>query len=105
MLFAAIGLAGLRLARDTTDPFVRTASAAAVAWLLTQALLNIGAVLQLMPITGVPLPLVSYGGSSLDPDARRRCGMLMSFARARAAGRRRARRPAAQPRRAHAARR
>jgi cell division protein FtsW len=82
-LFAAIGVAGLRLARRTTDPFVRTASAAAVAWLLTQALLNIGAVLQLLPITGIPLPLVSYGGSSLVPTLVV-LGMLMSFARAEA---------------------
>ena len=83
VLFAAIGVAGLRLARITTDPFVRTASAATVAWLLTQALLNIGAVLQLVPITGIPLPLVSYGGSSLVPTLVA-CGMLMSFARAEA---------------------
>jgi len=82
-LFAAIGVAGLRLARRTTDPFVRTASAAAVAWILTQALLNLGAVLQLIPITGVPLPLVSYGGSSLVPTLTA-LGMLMSFARAEA---------------------
>ena len=82
-LFAAIGVAGLRLARVTTDPFVRTASAATVAWLLTQALLNMGAVLQLIPITGVPLPLVSYGGSSLVPTLVA-LGMLMSFARAEA---------------------
>jgi cell division protein FtsW len=82
-LFAAIGVAGLRLARVTADPFVRTASAATVAWLLTQALLNLGAVLQLIPITGVPLPLVSYGGSSLVPTLVA-LGMLMSFARAEA---------------------
>jgi cell division protein FtsW len=83
VLFAAIGVAGLRLARVTSDPFVRTASAATVAWLLTQAMLNIGAVLQLIPITGIPLPLVSYGGSSLVPTLVA-LGMLMSFARAEA---------------------
>jgi cell division protein FtsW len=94
-LFAAIGVAGLRLARRTTDPFVRTASAASVAWLLTQALLNIGAVLQLIPITGIPLPLVSYGGSSLVPTLVV-LGMLMSFARSEAG------RPPRAPRRAAA---
>lgn len=82
-LFTAIGIAGLRLARTSADPFVRTASATAVAWILTQALLNIGAVLQLIPITGVPLPLVSYGGSSLIPTLAV-LGMLMAFARAEA---------------------
>ncbi len=83
VLFAAIGVAGLRLARRTTDPFVRTASAAVVAWVITQMLLNVGAVLQLIPITGVPLPLVSYGGSSLVPTLVA-LGMLMSFARSEA---------------------
>jgi len=82
-LFTAIGIAGLRLARTTADPFVRTASAAVVAWIMTQALLNIGAVLGLIPITGVPLPLVSYGGSSLIPTLVA-LGMLMAFARAEA---------------------
>ncbi len=79
-LFAAIAVAGLRVAMHTSDRFVRVASAMVVAWLLTQALLNLGAVLQLLPITGVPLPLVSYGGSSLVPTMVA-LGMLMSFAR------------------------
>ena len=82
-LFATIVIAGLRMARRTTDPFVRTASAAAVAWIFTQVFLNLGAVLQIIPITGVPLPLVSYGGSSLVPTLFV-LGMLMSFARAEA---------------------
>lgn len=82
-LFTAIVIAGLRMARRTSDTFVRTASAAAVAWIFTQAFLNLGAVLQLIPITGVPLPLVSYGGSSLVPTLFV-LGMLMSFARAEA---------------------
>jgi cell division protein FtsW len=73
-----------------------------VAWLLTQALLNIGAVLQLIPITGVPLPLVSYGGSSLLPTLGA-LGMLMSFARAEAGAtvdvRSRTRRPTSARRR------
>ncbi len=79
-LFAAIVVAALRVALHTTDRFVRIASAIAVGWLLTQTLLNLGAVLQLLPITGVPLPLVSYGGSSLVPTLFA-LGMLMSFAR------------------------
>lgn len=80
VLFAAIAVAGLRVAMSTRDRFVRIAAAMVVAWLLTQALLNLGAVLQLLPITGVPLPLVSYGGSSLLPTLGA-LGMLMSFAR------------------------
>jgi cell division protein FtsW len=79
-LFAAIAVSGLRLALTARDRFVRIASAMAVAWLMTQTLLNLGAVLQLLPITGVPLPLVSYGGSSLLPTLVV-LGMLLSFAR------------------------
>jgi cell division protein FtsW len=82
-LFTTIVIAGLRLARQTTNPFVRTATAAAVAWIFTQVFLNLGAVIGLIPITGVPLPLVSYGGSSLVPTLFV-LGMLMSFARAEA---------------------
>ena len=52
------------------------------AWILVQALVNIGAVLGILPITGVPLPLVSYGGSALVPTMLG-LGMLLSFARPR----------------------
>ena len=80
-LFAAIAISGLWLALHAEDRFVRIASVVVVAWLLTQTFINLGAVLQLLPITGVPLPLVSYGGSSLIPTLVA-LGMLMSFARA-----------------------
>ena len=49
--------------------------------MLVQAMVNIGAVLGLLPIMGVPLPLVSYGGSALVPTMLG-IGMLLSFARA-----------------------
>lgn len=88
-LFAAIAVVGIRIALHSRDTFVRVASGAAIAWLLTQALLNLGAVVQLLPITGVPLPLVSYGGSSLVPTLVA-LGMLMSFARDEHRRRRRA---------------
>jgi cell division protein FtsW len=90
-LIGALGYAGLRVAIAATDPFVRLAAAGVTAWLLVQALVNIGAVLGLLPIMGVPLPLVSYGGSALVPTMLG-IGMLLSFARrdrkeaARAAG-------------------
>jgi cell division protein FtsW len=62
------------------DTFVRLAAAGATAWIVGQAVVNIGAVLGLLPITGVPLPLVSYGLSSLLVTMVA-LGMLMSFAR------------------------
>ena len=87
-LFGVIGYAGLRVALEATEPFVRYAAAGVTAWVLVQALVNIGAVLGLLPITGVPLPLVSYGGSALVPTMLG-LGMLLSFARPRGVRRRR----------------
>jgi cell division protein FtsW len=84
-LFGAIGYAGLRVAVHATDPFVRYASGGVTSWLMVQALVNVGAVLGILPITGVPLPLVSYGGSALVP-ALLGLGMLLSFARAGRSG-------------------
>jgi cell division protein FtsW len=59
---------------------MRLAAAAATAWIVVQALVNIGAVIGLVPITGVPLPLVSEGLSSLLVTLVT-LGMLMSFAK------------------------
>ena len=79
-LFGILVFAIFRLARNTDDQFVRLASAGVGTWILVQAALNIGAVLGIVPITGVPLPLVSYGGSSLIPTLVA-LGMLMAFAK------------------------
>lgn len=75
-----LALAIFRLAIASRDPFVRIAAAGVGAWIVVQAVVNIGASLALLPITGLPLPLVSYGGSSLVPTLIA-IGMLMSFAR------------------------
>jgi cell division protein FtsW len=80
VLFATMSYAGVRIASRSTDPFVRLAAAAATAWFLVQAMVNMGGVLGVLPITGIPLPLVSYGGSSLLPTLLA-LGMLLSFAR------------------------
>ncbi|NBU32164.1 MAG: putative lipid II flippase FtsW [Actinobacteria bacterium] len=82
-LFAAIILAALRIARLSDDLFTRLVTLGIVTWIATQAFVNIGAVLGIMPITGVPLPLVSYGGSSLIPTLAA-LGILLSFARTQA---------------------
>jgi cell division protein FtsW len=79
-LFALLGFAGIRIAQRCTDPFSQLAAAGATAWLLGQALVNMGAVVGLLPITGIPLPLVSFGGSALVPTMFA-IGMLISFAR------------------------
>ncbi len=64
-LFGALLYLGLRVAYAATTGFARTVAFATTAWLIGQALINIGAVTGLLPITGVTLPLVSVGGSSL----------------------------------------
>ncbi|OPC83302.1 putative lipid II flippase FtsW [Embleya scabrispora] len=79
-LFAALGYAGIRVASRTKDQFVRLAAGGATAWIMAQVMINVGAVLGLLPIAGVPLPLVSYGGSALLPTMFA-VGMLLSFAR------------------------
>jgi len=79
-LYGGLAYAGLRIARRVPDTFMRLAAAAATAWIVVQALVNIGAVIGLLPITGVPLPLVSAGLSSLLVTMAA-LGMLMSFAK------------------------
>ncbi|GAA3546356.1 putative lipid II flippase FtsW [Kribbella ginsengisoli] len=80
-LFLAVAYAGVRIATRNTDPFVRYASAGITVWLLAQTLVNLGAVIGLLPIVGIPLPLLSYGGSALLPSLIA-IGMLLSFAKA-----------------------
>ena len=90
-LLGAMAFAIFRLSRTTSDPFVRLASAGVGSWIIVQAMINIGGVLGVLPITGVPLPLVSYGGSSLVPTLVA-LGMVMAFARQEPGARRALRR-------------
>ncbi|MFF8602970.1 putative lipid II flippase FtsW [Streptomyces sp. NPDC015232] len=85
-LFAALGYAGIRVAGGTEDPFVRYAAGGVTTWITAQAVINIGAVLGLLPIAGVPLPLFSYGGSALLPTMFA-VGLLIAFARQEPAAR------------------
>lgn len=79
-LFATLIFAGFRIAKRTKDPFARLAAAGVSVWIAAQALVNIGTVVGLLPITGIPLPLISFGGSALVPTLVG-LGMLLSFAR------------------------
>jgi cell division protein FtsW len=63
--YAALGYAGLRIALQCTDPFAKRLAAALTALICGQAAVNLAAVMGLAPLTGIPLPLVSAGGSSL----------------------------------------
>jgi cell division protein FtsW len=80
VLFLTIAYAAMRVAQHTTDAFTRYMSFGIVVWLLGQMMINVGMVLTLLPVIGIPLPLVSYGGSALVPSLVA-LGMLLGFAR------------------------
>lgn len=78
--FGMIVVAVNRLVTRHSDPFVQIAAGAIGAWIVGQACINIAVVVGLAPVTGVPLPLVSSGGSSLIVSLAA-IGVLMAFAR------------------------
>jgi len=80
VLFLTIAYAGVRVALRTEDAFTRYMCAGIIIWLMSQMMINIGMVLVLLPVIGIPLPLVSYGGSALLPSLVA-LGLLISFAR------------------------
>jgi cell division protein FtsW len=81
LLFGMLTYTGLRIARRVEDPFRRLVAAAITIWFVGQAIINIGGVIGLMPITGLPLPFISDGGSALVV-ALGAAGILTSSARA-----------------------
>ncbi len=64
-LFVMLTLVGVRVASRAPTRFAALAASGITAWLVGQAVINIGAVVGLLPVTGVPLPFVSFGGSAL----------------------------------------
>ncbi len=64
-LFMVLGYAGFRVALRCTRPFPRLAAAGMTAWIMIQAIVNIGVAMKMFPVMGVPLPFISYGGSAL----------------------------------------
>ena len=65
LLFAMFGVRGLRAAFRCTDPFARLVAFGITTTILLQAFFNISVVLSLVPTKGIPLPLISHGGTSL----------------------------------------
>jgi cell division protein FtsW len=96
-LFLVLGYAGFRIAMRSDDRFCRYLSAGVTSWFMIQALLNIAVVLRMVPVLGVPLPFLSYGGSALMANLMA-LGVLLACARqepdARAYARKRSRRKA-----------
>lgn len=84
--YAAFAYAGLRIALRCTDPFGKTLAAGLVTLVCAQAAVNLAAVLGLAPLTGIPLPFVSYGGSNLVV-ALASVGILLNIGRDRGAER------------------
>jgi cell division protein FtsW len=64
-LFAVLAVVGLRIAARNTDPWIRLVASALTAWVVGQAAINIGYVIGLLPVTGITLPLISAGGTSI----------------------------------------
>ena len=79
-LFCTLAYTGLRIAARSADPWIRVVSSTLTVWLVVQAVINIGYVVGLLPVTGIPLPLVSAGGTSLAL-ALFSGGLLANFAR------------------------
>ncbi|MBI3685757.1 MAG: putative lipid II flippase FtsW [Actinobacteria bacterium] len=79
-LFATLAYTGMRIARRSVDPFCQLVAGASTVWLSGQAVINMGYVTGLLPVTGIPLPLISFGGTSLVVTLFV-LGMLASFAR------------------------
>ena len=97
-LFVLLAVAFVRMMRSARTPFAKAATAAVLVWVIGQACVNIGVVLGVFPILGVPLPLVSAGGTAL-LTTMFAIGIVLSFARdpgapARAAARAAARKAA-----------
>jgi len=79
-LFVVLAVGFVKIIRRTNDPFVRVVTGAVTAWIIGQALINIAVVLGLLPVLGVPLPLISAGGSALIVTLVA-IGVVLSFAR------------------------
>jgi len=84
-LFLLFAVVGVRVAAKAPDRFGRLLATGIVAWISLQAIVNIGGVVAVLPITGVPLPFVSAGGSAMLVNLAA-LGILVNIARSRPAG-------------------
>lgn len=80
VMFIVMALSMYRIAHRSRSVFVRVATSGVIAWLVGQAFVNMGMVTGLLPVIGVPLPFISYGGSSLLASLLG-VGLVLSFAR------------------------
>ncbi|MEO7121789.1 MAG: putative lipid II flippase FtsW, partial [Lacisediminihabitans sp.] len=80
LLFIVIAISFVRIIRSSSDPFARLVISAVMVWIIGQAFVNIAVVLGMLPVLGVPLPLISAGGSALVTTLFA-IGVVLSFAR------------------------
>jgi cell division protein FtsW len=85
LLFVVLAISFVRIVRANHDPFARTVTSGVMVWVIGQALVNIAVVLGVLPVLGVPLPLISAGGSALISTLIA-IGVVLSFARQPAEG-------------------
>ena len=79
-LFAAFGYLGFKVARGAGDVYTRLVAVGVTSWIVFQATLNICATLSLVPLTGVTLPFISFGGTSIIMTIAS-CGILLNISR------------------------
>jgi cell division protein FtsW len=65
LLYGFFAYRGLKIASATKDVFGKMVAVGIISWICFQAMINIGAIIGILPLTGIPLPLVSYGSSAL----------------------------------------
>jgi cell division protein FtsW len=80
VLFVLLAIVFLRIIHASNDPFARVTTAAIMVWLIGQAFVNIAVVLGVIPVLGVPLPLISAGGTAMI-SSMTAIGIVLSFAR------------------------
>jgi cell division protein FtsW len=80
VLFIVLAITFVRIVRANSDPFARITVSAVMVWIVGQAFVNIAVVLGVLPVLGVPLPLISAGGSALVTSLIG-IGIVLSFAR------------------------
>lgn len=85
LLFLLFAFRGYKIAKGAPDTFARLTAVGITTWVISQAFINILAILSLMPLTGVPLPFISYGGSSLVM-LLAACGILLNISKHTANG-------------------
>ncbi|SFN58812.1 putative lipid II flippase FtsW [Mycetocola miduiensis] len=83
VMFVLLAVGFVRIIRSSSDPFVRITTGAIMVWIIGQAFVNIGVVLRLLPVLGVPLPFISAGGTALLTSLAA-IGIVLAFAREQA---------------------